>query len=106
MMRQLIDLEPEWVYDAEDYGKRFKTAGELNIANAQGILFLCPLGQSSVLCWFKDRGVPDDWEPGPGRWAVSGRDFNDLTLSPSVDLTAGGKHPERWHGWIKQGVVT
>ena len=111
---KLTDLEPEWCI----VGREPKSIGHspsLTITNAQGILFLDPHefakhggahGTSSVLCWFKDRGVPADEEPLPGRWAVSGTCFADLTLHPSVDLTCGGKHPGRWHGWVKAGEVT
>lgn len=82
----------------------------LTIANAQGILFLCPacfkknggpVGTESVLCWFRDRGVPPEAEPGPGRWVASGTGFDDLTLSPSVNVDN-----EHWHGWVKNGEVT
>lgn len=124
---RLIDLDPEWVFDfnAQTHGMRRaddvhstvhhgrgdgETLPELTIANAQGILFLCPVcfkknggpvGTESVLCWFRDRGVPDNAEPGPGRWIASGTGFNDLTLSPSVNVDH-----EHWHGWIKNGEVT
>lgn len=80
------------------------------LAEAQGVQFLCPacfaknggaVGTHMVLCWFKDRGIPDSAVPGPGRWKVSGTGFDDLTLTPSVDLGAGD-----WHGFITNGVAT
>lgn len=111
---RLVDLEPEWCVTGSAAGSIMRDE-DLTIATAQGVMFLDPVeftknggpvGTSSVLCWFRDRGVADAELPGPGRWAVSGTGFEDLTLSPSVDLTAGGKHPGRWHGWVQNGEVT
>lgn len=111
---RLIDLEPEWCI-AGDLPQSINREADLTIETAQGVLFLDPsefaknngpVGTSSVLAWFRDRGVSDDLEPGPGRWKVSGTSFADLTLSPSIDLTCGGKHPGRWHGFITNGEVT
>lgn len=69
------------------------------IAEAQGISFLCPkcfndppvgsVGTHSVMCWFRDRGVPDDLDPKPGRWNPSG-----------TGILLGGCD---WHGFIKNG---
>lgn len=76
---------------------------------AQGVAFLCPVcfvknngpvGTEQVVCWFKDRGVPDDALPGPGRWTATGTSFADLTLSPSVNVDNG-----HWHGFIQGGEV-
>jgi hypothetical protein len=81
------------------------------MAEAQGAMFLCPkcyaanaggVGTHSVICWFRDRGVPDDAVPGPARWAASGSRLGDLTLSPSVLLVGGCA----WHGFITAGQVT
>ena len=81
------------------------------LAEAQGVQFLCPkcfeqnkgrAGTHGVICWFRDRGVPDAVFPRPGRWAVSGTGLADLTLSPSVLITTGCQ----WHGFITAGVVT
>jgi hypothetical protein len=94
---RLIDLDPSWM-------------GGDSIASATGLLFLCPVcfkanhgqvGTHSVICWFRDRGVPDSATPGPGRWVPSGTGFDDLSLSPSVNV--GNEH---WHGFITNGEVT
>lgn len=125
-MVKLTDLEPEWVYDFNQLTHGHKRAVDahgvvhsavqeeppkepLNIEQAQGVLFLCPacfaknggpIGTESVLCWFRDRGVPDDALPGPGRWTASGTGFDDLSLSPSVNVDH-----EHWHGFITNGEV-
>lgn len=87
-----------------------------NIDRAQGLWFQCPkcvaeknsaAGAHRVLCFFKDRGVPDDHQPGPGRWNPSGTGISDLTFVPpgavSVLLTAPGCG---WHGFIRNGEAT
>lgn len=111
---RLIDLEPEWVRDGDAPGTRQRDAS-LTIDTSQGVMFLCPkcfeknggpVGTHSVLTWFRGRGVEPERRPGPGRWTVTGTGFEDLTLQPSVDLTAGGRHPDEWHGWISNGVAT
>jgi len=81
---------------------------------ADGVLFLNPVefvakgssvGVTSVLVWFRGR-VADNVLPGPGRWDVLDRNFETFTLSPSIDLTRGGRLPGQWHGFVKQGYVT
>lgn len=83
------------------------------LAEAQGIMFLCPkcyaandgpVGTETVICWFADRGVPDDERPLPGRWIPSGTGYDDLTFvgpnAASVHLTGPGCG---WHGFVKHG---
>jgi hypothetical protein len=82
------------------------------LAEAQGIIFLCPLcyaqnhgpvATHSVICWFADRGVPADAEPLPGRWRPSGTGIDDLTFvgpdAVSVQLLSGCN----WHGFVSNG---
>ncbi len=75
-------------------------------AEANGVLFDCPkcagTNGHSVLVWFK--GAPLDAVPGPARWSASGSSLEDLTLSPSVDLTSGGTR-DCWHGFVTNGVA-
>lgn len=102
---RLTELEPSFLRITDE-----RTEHRIdNIEDAQGILFLCPkcfvenkgrVGTHSVVCWFKDRGVPDDRTPGPGRWDVVATEYEDLTLSPSVHLSGPGCG---WHGWIQNG---
>ena len=86
------------------------------IAEAQGVRFLCPkcfranrgkVGTHMVVCWSRSRGVPEDAQPGPGRWVLTGTGIGDLTLDAepgqtrSVLLTAGC----RWHGFVTKGCA-
>lgn len=124
---KLVDLMPEWVTyegvgfirysDAHSYvdygnGEAADTPESSEaIANADGVLFLCPtcfkknngpVGTDSVLCWFSNKPhIPALAKPGPGRWAATGTSFDDLTLSPSVNVDN-----EHWHGFITNGEVT
>lgn len=124
---RLILLEPQFIrHEVRRKTQRFRQAdgqeydktGDVEchiyvetVAEAQGIIFLCPKcyaenkgpeGTHSVLCWFKDRGVPLTAEPGPARWTVSGNSYDDLTLSPSVLIVGGCA----WHGFVTAGAVT
>lgn len=62
------------------------------IAEADGLMFLCPkccaanggaVGTHRVICWFVGR-VPDDVDPKPGRWTPRGTSLSDLTFVPSA----------------------
>lgn len=69
------------------------------IAEADGVDFLCPecfrrrgeaRGVHGVICWRP--AVPLTENIGPGRWELTGNNFEDLTLvagSSSVKLTGG-----------------
>lgn len=114
---RLAQLEPRFIRHERRDGKTFHRFVE-SIAEAQGIIFLCPkcfaknggpVGTHSVICWSRSRGVPDDVSPGPGRWALQGSGFEDLTLGAdppnrarSVLLTGGCA----WHGFVTKGEVT
>ncbi len=104
---RLTDLDPGFLYGAEDNG-RFRGFGREQ-ATAQGIWFDCPVcsrkpqGSHSVRIWFKDRGVPDHLEPTL-RWSATGASFEDLTLNPSVNLNVNGR-TDCWHGNITAGEI-
>lgn len=111
----LMELEPAWCTLADATGKSWwegeRDGVALTAAQADGIRFLCPkcfrenggpIGTHSIVCWFTGR-VPNDIEPGPGRWTPQGGDFSDLTLRPSIHLTGGGCG---WHGFVTNGEVT
>lgn len=98
---RLADLSPQFVRWLP--GDKLQDVDTL--AEASGLMLDCPVCKGakghSVLAYFRDRGVPVDVKPGPGRWVVSGTSLADLTLSPSVDCGAGC-----WHGFITNGDVT
>lgn len=98
---KLSELEPNFV-SIVDPGRTYQNVEA--IEHAHGVMFTCPLCTGHmVLCWFRDRGVPDDETPRPGRWAASGTGLSDLTLSPSVHLSGPGCG---WHGFVTNGEVT
>lgn len=106
---RLLELEPEWVHDWQPKPS-WRRSDAIDVTTAQGIFFLCPqcfhlnhgpVGTHAVLLWFADRGVPNDAEPGPGRWKAKGTSFADLTLSPSININS-----EHWHGYIENGMCT
>ena len=124
---RLTELQPEWMnyvdggqqgfsdtHSTVDYGSGEAASppdSAEGIVQADGVLFLCPTcfvknggpaGTESVLCWFANKPhIPADATPGPGRWTATGSSFDDLTLSPSVNVDK-----EHCHGWIKNGEVT
>ena len=103
---KLSELEPEFVqWTGEQSWKAVDS-----LAAATGLWFLCPkcfrenggiIGTHMVICW--DPTVPQTVLPGPGRWAMTGTGLDDLTLSPSVNLSGPGCG---WHGFVKDGEVT
>jgi len=106
---KLTDLDAKFLKVESE--RSYRT--DATMAEAQGVLLLCPIcfvknggevGTHSVVCWFRNKGVPDSMSPGPGRWDVSGTGIADLTLSPSVFLSGAGGC--QWHGWIKNGNTT
>lgn len=127
---RLVDLDPEWVtfdaasgghfgysdvhshvdYDADADGNVDAPESSIEFAHADGVAFMCPtcyakkgsnIGVETVICWFKNRpNVPADATPGPGRWTATGTSFDDLTLSPSVNVDH-----EHWHGYVTNGEI-
>ena len=105
---KLTELEPRWLRHSET-GWFEHDDGTLTVATAQGIAFLCPRcfrakngprGVETIAIWFRDRGVPPDEIPGPGRWTPSGTSFADLSLTPSIN--SGNEH---WHGFVTNGEI-
>lgn len=117
---RLSDLDPRFL----KHGRTPEGVGTHStvdsIADAQGIIFLCPkcfqvnggeVGTHSVICWSRSRGAPEDAVPGPGRWRLDGTGFHDLTLNG--DAAGGGGARSvlliggcEWHGFITDGEVT
>lgn len=109
MKLRLTELDPQFLKRISDI--RFRKVEA--IAEADGIMFVCPLcfekngksnvGVHSVICWTPS--VPQTTEPTPGRWEMIGKGYGDLTLqagSSSILLTGEGC---KWHGFIKDGEV-
>jgi hypothetical protein len=111
---KLTDLDPQFLRYIGGPHERWNYVND--IEEAQGIWFLCPKcfaanngprGTHGVVCWSRSRGVPDEAEPGPGRWALAGTGYHDLSLEAdppskarSVDL---GDKGCGWHGFITKG---
>lgn len=110
---RLRELEAFLLYEVSPNGDTFRRDSPLcpSLDVAQGIMFLCPkcfvtnngpIGTHSVVCWFKGR-VPDNLDPGPGRWNPIGTGIDDITFVPpgaiSVQLVGGCG----WHGFVKNG---
>jgi hypothetical protein len=85
------------------------------IEQAHGIKFLCPKcwrknggpkGTHSIRVFFHGRPVPPhlglNSQGQPVRWIVSGTDYHNLSLSPSILLN----HGCRWHGFVTNGDVS
>lgn len=110
MTKRLTDLDPRFIrYGRNEHGN--ETWRDVpTLAEAEGIVFDCPVCENGhgVGVTFGGRGVPDDLGSTngerPTRWQVSGTGFEDLTLSPSIDLTK--RATCTWHGWIRNGEVT
>ena len=112
---RLTELDPNWLEIIDE--RTVRTDGSME--TAQGIAFLCPkcfvengnsaVGTHQVWCWFRHKGVPDEYSPKPGRWTPQGTGFEDLTFIPgdppmpsSVQITSGCM----WHGHVQNGEVS
>lgn len=100
-------LEPRWIEsDGRIIGVLFscpvcsRWGEQIEGAHMVGVLFANP----------PDGGPPhpDDDRAvanyGGRRWSRSGSTFDDLTISPSIDLTR--TTPGEWHGFVVAGRVT
>lgn len=97
-------------------GPRVYVVGVESLAQAHGIWFLCPLcfaankgeaGTHHCEVTFAGREVPaiagtHDSDGKPVRWSVFGKTFEDLSVTPSIQLICGCA----WHGYITKGEVT
>jgi len=94
---RLVHLEPRFLRYSRDSNGRVLLPYVDQIGEAQGIFFLCPkcfqanggsVGTHGVICWSKSRGVPDDANPGPGRWRIVGTGFEDHDGKPESAASA------------------
>lgn len=84
-----------------------------DFASAHGIVFLCPVhvhldGHSTVWA-FEGRGCPPGMlshnkEGRDTRWQVSGTGYDDLTMSPSLQVQAEPYCSAHFH--VKNGEIT
>jgi hypothetical protein len=87
------------------------------LAEADGIMFLCPLcfqknggaaGTHCVMVTFAGRNVPDEAgsrgnDGKPTRWTAAGTSMDDLVLTPSIALNQNGTADDglcHWHGFV------
>lgn len=112
---RLLELEPQFMR-YEDRDDSHYTIPVNSLSEAQGIWFLCPkcfvqnkgnIGTHMVDVTFAGRGALDSQgshgnDGKPTRWVVSGTDFSNLTLQPSVLLEGGCA----WHGFVTQGNIS
>jgi hypothetical protein len=95
---RLVDLGPQFVQIADDGGFRHVET----VAEAHGARFACPCGCGvTIFVCIADRGVPEKFGQGL-RWAATGKDYSDLTLTPSIQILRPGCG---WHGFITNGEV-
>jgi hypothetical protein len=113
----LSELEPHFVIHTKRNEDKIDVYTEL-LSEATGIFFLCPvcfkknngpIGTHGIIVTFIGKDVPDDLgshnkEGQPTRWNVSGTDYKDLTLTPSIDISRDS--PGEWHGFITNGEVS
>lgn len=109
---KLRELEGEFI--ALTPGERSFRRVE-TLAEADGVMFLCPhcfvknggkVGTHIDICWFRDRGVPDDVTPNPGRWTPSGTGLDDLTFVPgNPPMAISVKSGDEWHVFVENGEV-
>lgn len=107
---KLRDLEPEFIRRTDGGWQTVE-----RIEDAQGVRFLCPrcfrknggrVGTHAIICWSRSRGVPDDAQPGPGRWQLIGTSLDDLTLGADPPSKTSSVKIACWHGHITKGQAT
>ena len=100
---KLTDLDPQWIlWDAKGW------THEKNLRRV-GVRFDCPHCKNTQICVLFLNSVDghpsapnDDKIPGNSggnRWARSGLEFVDMSLSPRIDA------PGHWHGFVTGGEV-
>lgn len=126
MIARLADawFEAEFIGRIAANGKSYWRQGS-TIEGAQGLVMYCPCAYRDdnrahglIIPFANPRNAPacpsgfgpiarkekpEDPDVHP-RWTMSGEGFDNLTLTPSVDV--GGKGSSCWHGFITNGEVT
>lgn len=98
---KLSELHPKWGVDADIVigGKNVHDPNRTGM----GITFDCPCCKTTRLGVFfanpvDGKSPTDDAEL---LWTRSGTTFEDLSLSPSIDVSKHG----HWHGFIRDGQI-
>jgi hypothetical protein len=108
---RLRDLRPRFY----KYGGGNTLHRVRRLADAARVMFLCPacfvknngpVGTHSIAIDFQGREMPDHlvMRNASGhavRWNVSGSGFDDLSLTPSIQLLGGCN----WHGFVTNGEI-
>lgn len=119
---RLVELDPQFLrYEPEGERIIWRQVDSMN--EAHGVQFLCPkcfaanrgpAGTHRVISWSRERGTPEEAEPGPGRWQMAGTGFADLSLVPDLNEARDGRMAHSvaliggcaWHGFVTNGEVT
>lgn len=94
---KLRDLEGQLIHSTPEGWRDVDT-----FAEADGVIFDCPLCGGHKITVFSTE-APAELEAAPNgkRWTLSGTSLDDLSATPSIQLTSGCM----WHGHIRDGEV-
>jgi hypothetical protein len=96
---KLVELDPRWLA-LESGGPRVGLSFECPHCRDQRIAVL--FHHSGVGAFAEDQYIMAHGGAGKHVWEMSGTDFTNISLSPSVDASAHG----HWHGYVRNGEVT
>lgn len=105
---RLIDLEPSWMVlrqGGDVVGLTFRCPhcppGERGQTTYLGVMFTSVIDRDSANT--EEVAWPDYMAKRPGKhfWKRTGDTFENLTISPSVDVSKEG----HWHGHITNGEI-
>ena len=95
---RLIEINPRWIASAERKPRRIGLSFDCPHCRTQRLAVL--FGPSYVEYLPDGHTVARGWN-SEHIWAMVGNDFDDISLSPSIDTGASG----HWHGFISNGEV-
>ena len=103
---KVIDLNPRF-YDAGGVGITDKNGDPVPKRIGVGMTFDCPCGcgvRGYVAFTNPLDNGPPRLNPGEPSWERNGKDFETITLAPSI-LKAKEKGGCGWHGYFRNGEV-